>query len=145
MSEYLGMKLRRRLAQAAYCLAVDKEQVEKHIEVDSLTFEKCLVGMPEHHSEFNRKRGYIRTYHEAFWTENKEGLGRTYHHGVVHVLNKDSEINKPYTISNAYIENFEQVLQNAIKIKGHRLISITGDSDGSVEAKLTPQRNNFDD
>ena len=141
---FSGDRLRVRLAQAAYCLAEDKEQVEKSISVSSDLFEKCMVGMPEHHKNFNRKRAFIRTYHEAFWTENKEGMGRTYHHGVVHIINKDSEVNSTYEIDDYSDNNFNQTLQDAIKIKGHRLIDIYASCHGVVVAKLSRQRWNLD-
>ena len=141
---YTGVRLREQLAQAAYCLAPNKEQVEKSIKVDNSVFEQCLMGMPEHHKNFNRKRGILRTYYKPFWTENEGNLGKTYHHGVVHIVNRDSEVNSTYTLNSFVINNFEQVLQHALKIKGHRLISIYGDFSGNVEAELTPQRTEFD-
>ena len=145
MEEITGDKLMAQLAQGAYCLAKDKEQVEKSTEVDNATFEKCMVNMPEHHKNFNRKRGFLRTYHEPFWTENKEGMGRTYHHGVVHIVDKDSKVNQTYEIStNAY--NFAREINYRVGELRHRVIEVKpvyGNGGVNINVILTPQRWNL--
>lgn len=137
-----GIRLRKQLAQAAYCLAPNKKQVEKSVKVDNSVFEQCLVGMPEHHKDFNRKRGFLRTYHEPFWTENKEGMGRTYHMGVVHVINRDSEINTTYEVNPFNSEDIAREVDYAVRVLGHRIIDIYSGL-GEAVVVLTPQRWNL--
>ena len=140
-----GQKLRASLAQQAYDEAKDKNTAEKTIYVSEETFMACLTDKNPHHTKCIIGKGFLRTYHEAFWTEDKNDLGRTYNHGIVHVVNKDSEVNRTYTINDYDLNNFEQVLSEAIGVKRHRLVSIHATYDNIIVAKLTPQRNNFDD
>ena len=140
---YTGARLRVQLAQAAYCLAKDKEQIEKSISVGNDIFEQCLLGMPEHHKEFNRRRGFLRTYHKPFWTENEGNLGKTYHHGIIHIINKDSEINSTYSL-NSYDHDLATELNHRVGMLRHRIIYMTEDNEGYTYIELTPQRVNLD-
>lgn len=132
------------LAQLAYNKASNKEAVEKTVYVDEKTFNYCISDMNDHHKSCISNKGYIRTYHEPFWTKNPGGLGRTYHHGVIHIVNKDAEINQIYVLDCSELSNFKQQLSEALSIKRHRLIDIYIDPAGDICAILTPQRMNFD-
>lgn len=141
---------RAELAQLAYCTCEDKLKIEKTIRVDGGIFEMCLSDMPKHHRDIAKKRGFLRTYHKSFWTENPNGLGQTYHMGIVHIINEDAEVNQEYAInvnanSREDFEKFYRDFGEAINIKRHRLISIESDGANWMCATLTPQRQKFND
>jgi len=134
---------RAELAQLAYDCCRDKLKIEKNIEVCNETFEMCIADMPEHHKNTARKRGFLRTYHNSFWIKNSDGHGKTYHKGVIYIINEDAEVNKKYCLWESD-GNLESELFRRVKILGHRIVSI-GSTDGETCVVMIPQRFNFDD
>ncbi len=130
------------LAQKAYDEAKDKLAIEKTIYVNEKTFQECLGDKNDHHRKSIEGKGFIRIYHKPFWTDNPGGMGRTYHHGIINVVNKDSPINKSYSLWESD-GNLESELCHRIKILGHRIVSI-GSTCGETCVVLIPQRINFD-
>ncbi len=133
------------VAQQAYDQAKDKKASEKIIEVDNETFMKCISDKTESAKEFDLGRGFIRTYHKPFLTKIEGMKGQMYNHGVVYVINKDLDINKPYqvTVKN---EDMAQEVNFRLRHKNHRLKSIDIEShNDKVVLTFTKQLWNFDE
>lgn len=140
-----GQKLRRHLAAQAFELSSNKMAVEKTIYVDENTFKDCLDDKNKHHKTCIYNKGYLRTYHEPFYIDH-ENEGQSYCHGIVHIVNKDAQINQVYVLDSARCEgSFESALSEALKIKKHRLIEVVSDSESGLYAILTPQRIDFEE
>jgi len=84
-----GGELRAFLASAAYSRSENKQQVEKSIYVSHAMFVACLSDLNPHHSNTHLKRGFLRTYHEPFFTDNPNGMGKTYHMGIVYIVDRE--------------------------------------------------------
>lgn len=139
-----GRDLRSTLAKQASEMKQNKDKCEKTIEVNNEVFEKCLSGMNEHHKNFHRKRGFIRTYTDPFWTDLGD-QGQHYNHGIVYIIDRQNPNNTTYTLNSTY-SNFEKDLAYAIKHLNHRLISmnVSYEDDNAIVATLSRQRSVFE-
>jgi len=138
-----GYDLRVKLTQQAYDESLNKESIEKSIHVNNITFERCLSDYNTHHKNSANNRGFIRAYHKPFFTNNKDNMGQTYQMGIVHIINRDNDINEEYIIDDSCFD-FQNLLRKAILQKRHRLIDIYADK-YKMTAKITPQRFNLDE
>ena len=131
-------------AQKAYDQAEDKLAVEKVIYVNDGSFHYCTRDLNDHHKECARRRGYLRTYHKPFWTENPGGMGKTYNMGIVNIVNEDAEINKKYEIK-PRSKDVEKIINYRIGTLRHKLIDISVCQVWGITLTFLSQRNEFDD